>query len=458
MVQLFYRPEEGVAADFIPFWHDGAFRLFYLKDFRDALRHGEGTPWYQVVTRDFLHFTDCGEMLARGTADEQDLYVFTGSVYRCGGQFHIFYTGHNGHFVPRGLPCQGVMHAVSEDLVHWRKLPKHSFYADPAQYEIHDFRDPFVFWNEAERKHNMLLVMRKKDSGYTAGFTARFSSDDLVTWKQEPDLWAPGLYHTHECPDLFCIGDWWYLIFSEYSDRSMTRYVMARSLDGPWIIPPDDCFDGRAYYAAKSCPDGEARYLFGWIPTKSGNDDNGHWQWGGNLAVHELFQRADGTLGCRMPRTMREAWQETARTERARLSATGAKAERLLFGGVGARYRVDASVTFGEGTRQFGIAIGQNYAQKPGYKYEFFPREGIVKFNAVTSPINTKDVTRPLALTPGMPVRLSVVVEDDICVLYANDEIALSARMYNIAGQDVSLFVVNGDIEGEAQLLAVRQA
>ncbi len=106
--EFFYRPAGAWAADFIPFYKDGTFHLFYLLDWRDRHKHGEGTPWYQISTRDFVHFTEHGEMLARGTAEEQDLYVFTGSVIEGEGRFHIFYTGHNSYFRRQGKPEQGI--------------------------------------------------------------------------------------------------------------------------------------------------------------------------------------------------------------------------------------------------------------------------------------------------------------------------------------------------------------
>ena len=74
----------------------------------------------------------------------------------------------------------------------------------------------------------------------------------------------------HEMPDLFQIGDWWYHIISEYSDGNKMVYRMSKSLDGPWIAPADDAFDGRAYYAGRTfCLNGQ-RILFGWVPTKEG--------------------------------------------------------------------------------------------------------------------------------------------------------------------------------------------
>src|SRR5690348_7071028 len=114
MSDLFYRPRDAFAADFIPFHSDGQFRLFYLHDWRNPKEHGEGTPWYQISTDDFVHFTELGEMLARGAPDDQDLYVFTGSVMEADGRYHIFYTGHNPHLRQQGKPEQAVMHAVSD--------------------------------------------------------------------------------------------------------------------------------------------------------------------------------------------------------------------------------------------------------------------------------------------------------------------------------------------------------
>ena len=118
MNPFFYKPDAAWAADFIPFYKDGLYRLFYLLDWRDRAGHGEGTPWYQISTADFVNFTEHGQMLERGAPEEQDLYVFTGSVIEGEGSYHIFYTGHNPYYRKQGKPEQGVMHAVSDDLLH----------------------------------------------------------------------------------------------------------------------------------------------------------------------------------------------------------------------------------------------------------------------------------------------------------------------------------------------------
>ena len=73
------------------------------------------------------------------------------------------------------------------------------------------------------------------------------------------------MYVTMECPEVFRMGEYWYLVYSTFSDCFTTHYRIAKSLDGPWMIPEDDVFDTRADYAIKTASDGEHRYAFGWI-------------------------------------------------------------------------------------------------------------------------------------------------------------------------------------------------
>mgnify|MGYP000529708603 FL=1 len=108
----------------------------------------------------------------------------------------------------------------------------------------------------------------------------------------------------HEMPDLFKIGDWWYHIVTEYSDRSKMVYRMSKSLEGPWIAPKDDAFDGRAYYAGRTFELNGQRILFGWVATKDQDDDDNNFIWAGTFMAHEVYQREDGTLGVRIPETV----------------------------------------------------------------------------------------------------------------------------------------------------------
>jgi beta-fructofuranosidase len=462
-VSIFYRPDGATAADFIPFFWNGTYHLFYLKDYRDVGKHGEGTPWWQVATRDFVNFDDFGESLARSAMQEQDLYVFTGGVIEHEGTFHIFYTGHNPHFRENGKPEQGVMHAVSDDLVHWRKVPEDTFYAPAADYEMHDWRDPFLFWNEEAQEFWMLLAARKKEGpSRLRGVTALCASSDLKHWEVRAPFWDPGLYYTHECPDLFRMGDWWYLVFSEFSERFRTRYRMSRSLDGPWLCPSDDLFDDRAYYAAKTAGHASKRFIFGWLPTKEDDDDRKGWQWGGNLVAHELWQRADGTLCVKAPSSVLDAfntelphdtvpvtgswrWEDNA----IRCAAPGGLSLASL-GPMPDCYRVSATLTYHDPTASFGLVFRPDWEKGNLYQLRFDPARNSVAFDFVHWPKQWDlpwFAQRPLAMAPDEAIRLDVIVDGTCVVAYINDEIALSCRMYQTPGHDLGLFVSEGDAE-----------
>jgi beta-fructofuranosidase len=472
MNALFYKPRDAWAGDFIPFYWNGEYRLFYLQDWRDPAGHGEGTPWYQISTRDFVHFTEHGEMLPRGSKEEQDLYVFTGSVIEANGQFHIFYTGHNPYLRKEGKPEQGVMHAVSDDLLRWRKLPEETFFAPSDRYEPNDWRDPFVFRNEEQGEWWMLLAARLSGGpSRRRGCTALCASKDLKTWEAREPLWSPGLYFTHECPDLFRMGDWWYLLFSEFSDRTVTRWRKSRSLHGPWTAPENDTFDGRAFYAAKTASDGSRRYLFGWNPTREGEQDYRSWQWGGSLVVHEIVQEADGDLFVRppagveaiftrdqpirfQPRIGRCEIEESRVHLRAPDSFACATAGRLPE-----QCRIETTVTFALNTRACGLMLRADADLEAAYYlrlepgrnrlvFDSWPRAGDLPFMV--------ELERPVPLAPGKPLKVKVLVEGTVCEVYVEDRIAMSARMYNQPQGDWGVFVSEGEADFRSPTLHMR--
>ena len=165
---FFYKPRGGRVGDVIPFFSGGQFRIFHLYK-ADGVRYD--TTWHQVRTNDFVHFTELGEMLGAGGPEDQDRSVATGSVIESGGRYHAFYTGFN---TPRKTdrPEQGILHAVSDDLVKWQKIPADTFYAPEATYERDDWRDPFVFWNDEAKNIGCSLLLGSRP-GLKEGAGAR---------------------------------------------------------------------------------------------------------------------------------------------------------------------------------------------------------------------------------------------------------------------------------------------
>jgi beta-fructofuranosidase len=56
---------------------------------------------------------------------------------------------------------------------------------------------------------------------------------------------------------------------------------------------------------------------------------------------------------------------------------------------------------------------------------------------------------RPLSMTPGKPVQIKAVAEGSCLVVYADDKVALSCRMYDHKAGSVGLFAAEGDVRFE---------
>ena len=434
MKRLFYRPERGVAADFIPFCENGVFYLFYLQDYRDRMHCGEGTPWYLITTKDFVSFEEHGEVLPRGTMDDQDLYVFTGSVSKYAGQYHIWYTGHNPYYPQKGLPQEAIMHAVSEDLFHWHKIPQDTFYA-PTGYEQNDWRDPFVFADGSNLR--MLLAARSScGADRYRGLTAQCISSDGVRWEIADPFWAPELYFTHECPDLFRIGEWYYLLFSEFSQDKVTRYRMSRSLTGPWLAPPDDRFDGCAYYAAKTAALGTRRYLFGWLATREGDSDNGAWQWGGCLVVHELVQRQDGTLAVRIPEFVHKATRMKALNEPRTIDGLLCQG-RVNYGALEDVSILDLLIGCDDRSGSISVALFADEHLQEGtfVRLDLSRRRMVIdRWPREAHRVFEPGLERPIPRWDPNGMRLTILIDGTAACAYLDGEEALCFRIYRRSG------------------------
>lgn len=450
---IFYKAKDGFTADIIPFYDEDKFKLFYLHDYRNRDEFGEGTPWRLIETKNLVDFEEKGEVIPRGKNTEQDLYIFTGSVYKDKNNlYHIFYTGHNPHFKEKGK-IQGIMHATSIDGYNWKKIPNYCFYA-PELFEKDDWRDPFVYFDNESNEYKMLLAARKKQGPKERrGCTVICNSKDLYNWSFEKIFWDPNGYFTHECPDLFKIGDYYYLIYSEFTDKCLTRYVMSTSINGPWIAPKDDCFDGRAFYAAKTTLDNKnKRYIFGWVPTKENNLDLNHFMWGGNLICHEVVQRSDGTLGVKIPYNVKKYFeQEEHKVENILLDNLNGVEIKSLIKKTSNAYKLSFDLEVIDSTYSFGILFSQNESADKSYSYVFDINKNKLYLDNFPCPEwrfnNFRNVERYLEKRDKYKVEM--VYQDGVVIIYVDTLIALTCHVYDLKENGLSLFVKHGKIKVE---------
>ena len=361
------------------------------------------------------------------------------------------------------------MHAVSEDLKHWTKTQDAVTFVPQPGYDPDDWRDPFVLWDDESEKYILILGARLEgDKHKTTGRTVYFTSDDLADWEFQGDFWAPDLFTMHEMPDLFKMGDWWYLITTEYSHASTQVYRMAKSLKGPWIAPDDDAFDGRAYYAGRTFMLNDQRILFGWVPTRANETDSANlWYrpeadkedfiWAGTFVAHELYQREDGTLGCRIPDTVWNAFKDEKKLDDVKLEKESGRALQHVVTKTGDCYRYEADVTFAEGTRGFSVGVRAQEADDEFYSFTFeCPKDRVIFEKSPNWPwpqMNNMGLERLIRLVPGKKYHVQIIVDDTIATLYV-DGVALNTRMYTNPGEGICLGVTDGSAVFENQSIA----
>ena len=211
----YYKPYVGYVGDPMPFYDPVAqdFKVLYLQDFRPNPETYH--PIWGVSTKDAASYTSMGEVIPTGTAAEPDAAIGTGStIYNESEKmYYTFYTGHTAS-------QEVVMVATSSDFKQWTK--DRSFYLQGADYgySVRDFRDPFVFKGDDGQFHMLVSTMQG-----TKGVLVEFVSPNLKSWEHKGVFMTMMWDRFYECPDVFKMGDWWYLV---YSEKSISR-------DGLWM-------------------------------------------------------------------------------------------------------------------------------------------------------------------------------------------------------------------------------
>lgn len=459
--QGFYQPKGAWVGDVIPWQEDGVFHLFYLHEDRGV--SGGGMPWHRILSTDVVNFQEAGEAIASGGAEADDYNIYTGSiVVDEAGTHHAYYTGQNPENLGSdGRALQLVMHATSNDgMESWQRHPEDTFGATEG-YETGDWRDPYVFW-DAEAGLWRMLVTARHNSGAERrrGVIAQCTSTDLKHWEAVEPFWDPRRYIAHECPEVFQWGDWWYLVYSEFSDAFTTRYRMARSLNGPWIVPEFDTLDGRAYYASKSAERDGRRFFFGWIASKENSRDEGAWQWAGTLSVLEAEQREDGTLAFHPPAEFRSTFTEPqpALAAQTRLVANDGYADLLTETDTPAAFRLHACFDVEEGTRELGVLLRASADGDEGYALRLeplrnrlvldrWPRRvpGTEQWHINGDVPFAVELERPCQIGRGHH-ELDIIVDQDLCVATLDNATVLSTRLYDRPTGRTGVFVGEGAI------------
>lgn len=92
---LFYQPKDVWVGDVMPFGKDGTFYLYHQRDTRDPAPLAEGQPfgWSLATTQDFVTYQEHGTAIPHGGEDDQDQFIYAGTVYEAKGRYALSIPG-----------------------------------------------------------------------------------------------------------------------------------------------------------------------------------------------------------------------------------------------------------------------------------------------------------------------------------------------------------------------------
>ena len=102
---------------------------------------------------------------------------------------------------------------------------------------------------------------------------------------------------------------------------------------------------------------------------------------------------------------------------------------------------------FEANTRGCGLMLRANDTFESAYYVRLEPARNRLVFDSWPRPGDVPfwvELERPIRLEPQRPVDLKVFVDGTVCVVYVDDRIAMSTRLYNLKQGDWGVFVNEG--------------
>ena len=430
--------------DVMPFYDEesGELSIYHLQNSGQS-------PYYhpiaRVTTTDFLHYAYEGIAIPFvEEANSPDAAIGTGSFIKDeNGLYHCFYTGHNaGGRENSGLPWfECVRHATSPDQKTWTKDEDFSIYGNS-----NDFRDPYVYYDEAEECYTMLVTTNGDVEGRYTGYIKRYTSSTLSAdadeWQDRGVFFAndAGTYNM-ECPSYVKYGDYYYLAYSEQGENRVTHYRYRTEPDGEWKKFDRDSIDASGFYAGQLELVGEELYAFAWCATLTGGSTGG-FDWGGNLVTHRLEQSSNGELSAVPVPAVQEALSAPA----AYKTGSGETAEAFSFpaGEFSARAFEPlreglTRICFGLTVSDFGGDCGVTFGLEEAFDRRlgsavvaFEPQASrIVCYNNVSNILRYGDVLAAVSFDydRGRRYEIEILIDGELLTVYADHTVALTARL-----------------------------
>ncbi len=421
--------------DPMPYYEDGTYYIYYLKDGGDSYNHSV----YLATTQDFVTYEEQDEpVLEASRSGGQDGWIGTGSVVKVGETYYFFYTGHSS--LSTSTYQETIMLAKSDDLTSFEKVDGWMLLPPESLGQRQDFRDPQAYYDEATDTVTLTVTAAQGEVARIIKFTLssdleEVNYDGIIFTDPEGDFW------NLECSDTFRIGDTWYITYSAQDD-TLWYAMSGESRYGPYTNATR--LDGKLFYAAKHVEDGENSYMVGWARrSESVSSTQDVAAWAGNLAVQKLVQREDGTLALAPVDAIVESCttrrQILIEDEDLTIEAGSAYSYTDAFTCY-ERFLLKGEFTYTKGGA-FGLSFDYNGRQSKNKLIVIDPDEGKLKllFNE-----GSTDITETEAdLTAGETYSFTYFQEGSVGIFTIDGVAALTVRLYGVSGKPIQLFVEN---------------
>lgn len=467
----YYKPAVGYVGDPMPFYDpvEQNFKILYLQDFRPNPANTYHPIW-GVSTKDLSSYQSLGELIPTGTAAEADAALGTGStIYNEADKlYYTFYTGHTAK-------QEVVMMATSSDFKTWTKSKSFYLQGGDYGYSVKDFRDPLYSFKGDDGQYHMIISTLQG----TKGVLVEFTSSDLKSWAHGGIFMSMMWDRFYECPDIFKMGDWWYLVYSEkMAAVRRVQYFKGHTLDelkactaneaGVWPDNKEGFLDSRAFYAGKTASDGTNRYIWGWCPTRAGNDNTAvgaapnEPEWAGNLVAHRIIQHEDGTLSLGNVEGIDKKYSSESSLKVMAKSDNGVSENGsnyvltgnayVLFNRLNVCNKLSFTVKTTSKTDKFGFSFVRGTDSEKYYSIIVNPEDGgdNKKLNFEEEGgkgfINGIDGYK-FATPANNEYNVTVYTDNSVCVVYINDNVVYTNRIYGLQKNCWSINSYEGTVE-----------
>lgn len=423
--------------DPMPYYEDGVFYMYYLKDGGDSFNHSI----YLATTRDFITYEEQQEpVLESSRTGGQDSWIGTGSVVKVADKYYLFYTGHNGSASMEYK--EKIMVAVSDNLTHFEKLADWYITPDKTLGQKNDFRDPQAYYDPETGIISLTITASQNNTARIIKYSV---SADLQNVTYDGIIFTNpvGKFWNLECTDTFKIGDKWYVTYSAQDDTLW--YASSENRYGPYGEPKR--LEGKLFYAAKHVEDGENSYMVGWARrSESASSTQDVAAWAGNLVVQKIGQKENGELVLLPVDSVLQQFTDRRELLTDRPHAFIQAGARYVYSEVFTCYEsfmITGEFTY-TGSGSFGLCFDYNGKTDKYKMISISPSEN--KVQLLFNEGETLIAENAIDMEEGKTYSFTYVQEGSVGVFYIDGMAALTVRIYGASGKSIMLFAENNAV------------